>query len=397
MLAFGTPMFFAGCGENASDEQEIKTYEVKGFAQKGPYIVGSDVTVAELNDDLTPTGRVFFATILSDDGYFEVPHVELSSRFVLIKVDGDYYNEAHDGFSIRKLTMYSLADISEGNEININLLTHLQRKRIEHLVQEENMSFGDAKEQAYEELLTVFSLQSFNPSSPEHINILEDNASSAILLTVSSIISHLVNEYDGNEYAQWLEMLTNFQEDLADNGVLDDGRIGSKLLATAGSLNVNRIVNDMQDEFEGSEIPDFSPYINHFTENSGYVNYFEGLFPEADGEAINILNLPDGTTLSPENTYVIRIELPELTVPYYMNIGFHEVKQQENSGEIFYGGDFWQGEGQDDYIVLSPQENSNITSINVPVTFTGTGKVIIDFDIYMDGVNRRPSTIQLFW
>ena len=375
-------LIFAGCENN--DLEDSKTYNVSGFAQKGPYIIGSDVTIAELNKNLTPTGRTFFATILSDDGYFEIPNVKLVSNFVLVKVEGDYYNEAHDQVSVKELTMYSLADISAGNQININLLTHLQRKRIEYLVQEDNLSFNDAKNQAFEELLTVFKLENFSPDQPEHINILEDNVSAAILLSVSSIISQIVNEYDNSEYATWLEMLTNFQEDLADNGELNDELLGNKLLTTATVLNIDRIVSDMQDEFPNASIPDFTSYINHFIENSSFVNYFEDLFPEESEGAINILALPNGSTLSQANTYIFKIDLPAEVPSYFVGITINEFG---SSGDAEIGGDFWVGQDQTYDLFISPSENPGM-SVNVPVTFTGTGQMNISINTHMDGANQ---------
>lgn len=103
---------------------EGTTYSIEGFAQKGPFIVGTDVTVSELNDQLFPTGRVFFSTILDDKGYFNLPGVVLVSPYVQIKIRGLYYSEYNGFINSTELTLYSLADITKSESINVNIMTH---------------------------------------------------------------------------------------------------------------------------------------------------------------------------------------------------------------------------------------------------------------------------------
>jgi hypothetical protein len=109
---------------------------IQGFAQKGPFLVGSDVTISELDKNLNPTGKVFFSTIDDNKGRFKIPEVELASQYIQVKVEGKYYHEVWRGFPHDELTLYSLADLSEGNFSNVNLLTHIQKSRVELLVKE---------------------------------------------------------------------------------------------------------------------------------------------------------------------------------------------------------------------------------------------------------------------
>ncbi|HNH59940.1 MAG TPA: hypothetical protein PLS80_07945, partial [Cyclobacteriaceae bacterium] len=180
--------------KNYTGTGEEKTYSIEGYAQKGPFIVGSNVTVSELNENLYPTGRVFFATILDNTGHFELPGVILVSPFILIKVEGSSYSEVQGGVPTgESLTLYSIADITESETININILTHLEKERVEYLVQEESKSFNEAKEQALEELLEVFDLQDYSVQASEDLTILSSNEGNAVLLAVSSIIEGVYN------------------------------------------------------------------------------------------------------------------------------------------------------------------------------------------------------------
>src|SRR5699024_1105525 len=68
-------VFFAGCKK--SDSQ--RNTQLSGLVEKGPFIRGSRVSVAELDNNLNPTGRIFETDIQNDEGFFELKGVELKS------------------------------------------------------------------------------------------------------------------------------------------------------------------------------------------------------------------------------------------------------------------------------------------------------------------------------
>ena len=83
-------VFSTGCKKE--DELLLKE-SLKGYVQKGPYINGSAITVAELHENLNPTGKVFSTQIVNNQGSFELNDLALNSKFVELRADGSYFNE----------------------------------------------------------------------------------------------------------------------------------------------------------------------------------------------------------------------------------------------------------------------------------------------------------------
>lgn len=292
--------------KNYTGTGEEKTYSIEGYAQKGPFIVGTDVTVSELSEDLYPTGRVFFATILNDEGYFELPGVVLASPYIQIKIRGRYFSETGGYVTNEELTLYSLADINQAETINVNLLTHLEKERVEHLVQEEDYSFEDAKEKAKEEILDTFEWSEFSVDNSENLDLTENNTGGAVLLAVSSIFENI-------EYVKRIETITNFKVDFREDGTLDTESIQNRLLTSAAMLSTETVREILETEYGGVTLSNFEELVQVFIQNSSYINYFELIFPaEADGK-INLLRLT-GSNLNSTHDYAIIVQSapPEL-------------------------------------------------------------------------------------
>ncbi|MFN8336681.1 MAG: hypothetical protein U0U09_16240 [Cyclobacteriaceae bacterium] len=376
--------------KNYTGTGEEKTYSIEGYAQKGPFIVGSNVTVSELNENLYPTGRVFFATILDNTGHFELPGVILVSPFILIKVEGSSYSEVQGGVPTgESLTLYSIADITESETININILTHLEKERVEYLVQEESKSFNEAKEQALEELLEVFDLQDYSVQASEDLTILSSNEGNAVLLAVSSIIEGVYN------YERKLALITNFQRDFED-GVLDATDIQNTLITSAFSLNTQRVVDNLTDKFPSASIPDFKPVVDHFLNTSEYVNYFSELFVRNDDGSINLLNNENINSLDPADDYILYLNPPQ-GVNVVINITF-EPMYYSDEANFNASAAAWTNSEISISCPPEPDPHCNVRRtytisangndlqpIEIPITsFTGHGTIGLSFDLTID-------------
>jgi hypothetical protein len=124
--------------------QIIKKEKISGFVQKGPFVSGTTVTMNELNSELVQTGKVFTSTIINDSGLFEINSIELISSFVEFTSSGFYFNEVIGEISNSPITLTTLSDIKDRNSININVLTHLEKRRVESLLKE-GKSFSESK------------------------------------------------------------------------------------------------------------------------------------------------------------------------------------------------------------------------------------------------------------
>ena len=246
-------MLSFGCGSDSNSGVTNKT--VSGVSQKGPFVMGSTVTVQELQrNSLAQTGASFVGKISNDQGEFSVSSVTLASQYVMLKVDGYYRNEVTGTKSNSPITMTALADISDRDHVNINLFTHLENDRVTHLVASEGMKFDQAKKQAREELLRYFGFTG-NFGSTEDMNIFGKDANAAALLAMSIIVqSNLVE-------AEFTERMARFASDFAD-GSVDNQELTNQMAMWAISANMNDIRRNIENW--GEQVPDFEPYVQSF-------------------------------------------------------------------------------------------------------------------------------------
>ena len=146
-LAFSLLLSCSEKDENSSSSGSgTSSNTVSGYVQKGPFIQGTVITVWELDSSLVQTGRTFIGTIDDNTGTFNArgnvvsPYVELSAV-------GYYFNEVSGSLSTAPLTLQALSDLNDNNSVNVNLMTHLEKKRVEYLI-DAGSTFTTAKSQA---------------------------------------------------------------------------------------------------------------------------------------------------------------------------------------------------------------------------------------------------------
>lgn len=338
-LAILIGLLFFSCEETTiKDVVNGHVYSIEGFAQKGPFVVGTDVTVAELNNKLVPTGRIFFATVLDDNGRFELPGVVLESPYVQIKITGLYYSELRGIIYEDELTLFSLADVSKSETINVNIITHLESKRVEYLVQQENLSFDEAKAKAFKEFLTVFNWENHAVVTSELLDISMNDEGGAILLATACLFEGMQDEF-----VDRLAKITDFRTDFAD-GKINSVRTQNLLRTAASLLNENQTLFNLKYHYGEKEFPDFMPLINEFKENSSYTDYttFTDIIPSTVDNKINLLKLTgENIILNPNNNYYILINpsgpLPNAKLEFYVNYdNTNKFSLQPDPDIIFY-------------------------------------------------------------
>lgn len=169
------------------DEPEIQKVKIIGSVQKGPFISGTPILLSELNTSLSQTGKIFTSLILDNSGSFELTDISLSSKFVALSASGYYFDEVKGEISASPLTLFALSDITDISTINVNILTHLEKQRVEYLIKH-NQSFTDAKKKAQEELLGIFGISLAEMEKSEKLDISKNTESNAVLLAVSVIL-----------------------------------------------------------------------------------------------------------------------------------------------------------------------------------------------------------------
>ena len=272
--------------ERQDDTLPVTKEKLTGFIQKGPFINGTSINMAELNMDLGQTGKNFSTQTIDNRGSFELSQVELSSQFVELKADGFYYNEVSDVSSSARLVLYALCDLTDKSTINVNLLSHLEKDRVYYLVSE-GTPFGEAKRQAQSEVLGIFSIEKPDIQDSELLDISQRGDDHAILLAISLILQ-------GHRTVAGLsELLANINSDFREDGKLNDPLSGSALINNAILLDMPGIRENLEERYEETgmevDLPDFEKYVNHFIENTEY-EVTEGIrYPEFSDYGENIL------------------------------------------------------------------------------------------------------------
>jgi hypothetical protein len=220
LVAFAT--LFWACSESnmaggTSEEAEgivaIKDREVAGVTQKGPFLVGSSVTIQELDGKtLIQTGRSFKTSVKTNLGDFAVKNVNLASQYALLEVNGYFRNEVTGKNSEGMISLNALTDLTNRNNVNVNVLTHLETDRVLNLVQKQGMSFADAKKQAESEIFSSFGFTR-NWQSPEDMNVFSGGDDGSEALFALSVLM-----LGNGSVADFSERLALAARSFAENG-----------------------------------------------------------------------------------------------------------------------------------------------------------------------------------
>lgn len=261
LIIFTTLISCQNDDDSLDESQIISRESISGFVQKGPFINGTTILMNELNSSLEQTGNIFTSSIENDTGLFELNNVELNSSFVEFSASGFYFNEVTGELSQSQLTLTSLSDIQERSSVNVNILTHLEKKRVENLI-DEGKSFFEAKQQSRDELLSSFGMPLENNSDFEDFDLTQNTNQGSILLAISIIL-----QVDRN-VGQLTELLSRLQNDFSTDGVISNEDILNSLFVSTSNLNTQQIRSNVESRFSelniNSPVPNFEEQLFNF-------------------------------------------------------------------------------------------------------------------------------------
>lgn len=290
--------------------EDSNTANINGFVQKGPFVQGSSVTVFDLRNDLTQTGISFNTQINDNKGSFSLESITLSSGYITLRADGFYFNEVSGGTSKSQITLYALADANDMNNVNVNILTHLEKARVEYLIKN-GKSFSEAKSQAQKEVLKIFSIEKNDITTSESLNITEEGNDNSILLAVSAIVQGFRSEGD------LTELLSNISNDIREDGILNEGNLGSQLVSHALYLDTAAIRDNLIMKYQPLGInPDFGGFGAYVMNFLGQTEFdpVESIisYPQTGANGFNVLYLSGSQYASGlEKSYSLAAGLPE--------------------------------------------------------------------------------------
>lgn len=335
---------------------------VGGYVQKGPYLNGTTIDLTELDSTLLPTGSTFSTQIVDNSGTFTFREFALASPYVELKANGFYYNEVTDAGSSAQLTLYALSDLNGTERLNVNILSHLERRRVLYLV-ERGATLTDAKQQAQTEILAVFEMNADEDmANSELLDISQPGEANGMLLALSVIAQGYLS------VAEFSELLANISSDMLEDGKLDNPTLGSTLINNAKSLRAGQIRSNLEQRYGDlgltAEVPDFETHLLHFIENTNF-EFSNQIEYSAVGKYGP--NLLDST-------------LVELSRGEYSMQALIPVS---SSVRIEFSGPNW---------LLSSKGDHNWTISDYDIahasrTFTATGQQESDLHIYLQGSN----------
>ncbi|HQJ61326.1 MAG TPA: hypothetical protein PKV35_10035, partial [bacterium] len=120
-----------------SDDDSVDPgkYKIAGYVQKGPFVQGSEITIAEIDSELVPIGTSYTTSTEDDFGSFQISK-EMSTNFVEVTSSGFYFNEVEGKLSTAAISFRVVSDLTEEKPVNINILTTIERERIKVLIGE---------------------------------------------------------------------------------------------------------------------------------------------------------------------------------------------------------------------------------------------------------------------
>lgn len=221
--------------------------QLRGAVQKGPFVIGSSITLSVLDAGLNPTGLVFNTQTINDRGEFEVTFDAAGP--ISLQGDGFHYNEVLGQLSSAAIALraFYVPNGATLQQVYVNMVTHLTTERIKALVSS-GTAFSLAVAQSESELHRELSLtgENYAPSVPgTSMNLAgEDNPDNAYLLAVSSTMLQLALEHSsGSVDATLQESLNVYSLDFAD-GSLEPQRRADVQVAL-GHLNVAAISENL--------------------------------------------------------------------------------------------------------------------------------------------------------
>ncbi len=199
----------------------IKNKTITGLAQKGPFKSGSTVDIFELEVDgktFAQTGKNFTGKVSNDSGAFKISNVSLKSQYALLRVTG-YFSSEINGESVLA-TLTAVTDLSKRENVNVNILTHLEYDRVLYLLGK-GMNFTAAKKQAEREVLAAFGIEGKFKNS-EELNVFGDSDADAALVAISKLLLAGKKENSNRDEEDLSGLLADIATDIEEDGEWND-------------------------------------------------------------------------------------------------------------------------------------------------------------------------------
>ena len=269
---FAVCAMFWACSDNVAGGASgdagivaVKNLDVAGVSQKGPFVIGSAVTVQGIDcKTLEFSNEHFEGEVKSGMGDFIVKGVSLKSTCAMLKVTGKYLDELTGKESVGEVALHALTDLKDRKNVNINVLTELEYERVMYLVTEKKMDFADAKKQAEKEVFAAFGIKGDFGNS-EDLTIFESGDGNAALLAVS-VLMQAETDTAGLE-----KRIEKFADSFAETGMWKDSTAKAAIekwqVAATADGTLDSIRKNVENWGYADVVPAFEKYVEAFGED----------------------------------------------------------------------------------------------------------------------------------
>ena len=245
--------------------------QIDGSVFKGSFIRGSLLNFYELDNSLNQTGRSFNATIKDDYGNFTLKAQNITGKLVRVVGDGFYWNEVLNENSSSRITLTALCKIDSNETVNVNVLTELERPRVEYLYNIKGLTFDSAKSQAVTEVLKAFGYTNTGIKRAEKVGVVGIGDDSKILLAISTLMQGYRTE------SEVTQILSDFGQDLEKDGTLTDITIGNSLTTHLFYIDTATVLNNFKIKYRKLYNADTvntvdMRFIKNFQNNTTFIN-----------------------------------------------------------------------------------------------------------------------------
>lgn len=250
-------------GGTSSQPPPASTYSVSGRAQKGPFGIGSEITINALDPTLSATGTVYGTQTNDALGDFSLS--KIATAHVEIVAEGFYIDDLTGQLSASQIQLRSISDLGVNGSPTVNVLTTLQEQRLKTLISQGG-TFAAADSQSQSEVLALFgidagSINSLSTSDSMRIDGTSDE--DAVLLAVSVILSQIATDSakaNGTTQAAELSNLVNtIAAGIANTGSLTGTTfIPAKNLANT-EINAASVTSNLQTYYSNNDVTVTAP------------------------------------------------------------------------------------------------------------------------------------------
>ncbi len=299
--------FLAGC---AGDDGVVGTgvapkIKIAGAVQKGPFVIGSRVTIGRLLEAGSQSSTDAVITTTSNDlGDFAAEMAQAGSFEII--ADGYHFNELTGGLSQGTLLLRAVyfADASSSRKADVNLLTHLIHGRILFLIRAGSTA-AVAEAQARAELLAALTpvfrvekLPEFTSLSLYNVNATSEIGNAYLLAVSATAYQYATTKASGNKTsidAELTLLINSMADDFTQDGAIKadfiDGLIAASRLLNADTITANLKKRSVQAVGEALSVPDIRMFLD--TDDDGETNNLD-IDDDNDGVPDSIDPFPYG-------------------------------------------------------------------------------------------------------